>query len=911
VSESRNEFYHERVLIRTKLNRPELPARQVVRPRLLGRLDVAADSRVALLAAPAGCGKTTLAVQWLAQRTGESAWVSLDSADSDPERLSRYLVAAFQAVRPESLLRTAALLDAASLPPWGYFSEVLISELATIDDPFTLALDDYHTINSDEIHALICDLVEHLSPNLHLLILSRTDPPWPLGRWRAMGWLAEIRQRDLRFETEETRAFFAVKESFELAVGDLDLLTKKTEGWVAGLQLARISMSRAEDAHESVQRFSGSDRLVVDYLMDDVLAAQPPEVRTLWAATAHLERFCAPLCEWLLSGDLARHEAADILARLARENLFLVPLDASHTWFRYHHLFGHFLVHHLPEAGSPEHRRSTARRAAEWFAREGQLADALRLWIEAGDLDAAANYLGKELNAILDQDYSLRLLRQLLTQFPPGAEHGRLPLLVAHAHTAIVQFDLPRMGTLMSEAELCRGADPEAGQAGAGDFGADLDAQRAYLHLWRGEPEKTIEYAERALKRLPEDDIGKARLTAEQYKAYGLYLVGRSEECLSFLTSAIRHEDARGGKRSGGLRIALIQLRRIAGDLAGTQMVAQQAELALQRHQTARYFSGETFYNLGALALERGFLDQAAHWLGRVADLRYQLFARSYQDALIGLALIAERRRDREDLERWTREARTWAVEIGNEDCLRVAESLERSLAARAGVVVPTIPAPDPIQDKISIWLEVPTISHAEILVTHPDAQIRQAALPYIDEAIAVMTSAFNALQALRLSVLRAVALAEVGRREEALDELGRAITKAGPQDFIRPFFGGGARTAALLGELASRRGLSGFLAGVLREIEDGAAPAARSAMQVPHTQNGSAPTGELTLRELETLELVAKRLTNKEIGAQLNITPGAVTKRLIAVYAKLGVHGRREAATEAEKRGILEEQRS
>lgn len=898
----------EQILIRTKMNRPQLPADIIARPRLLERLDKTWGRRVTLISAPAGYGKSTLAVQWLEGCPSKIAWISLDPDDRNPDRFSRYLVASIQAALPGCLPRSTALLNAVSPPAWSYFSEVVVSELGELDQALVLVFDDFQSIDSGSIGKLVSSMVEHLPERLGLLLLSRADPSLPLGRWRAKGWLTEIRARDLRFETEEIHAFFADASSIGLSDADLSMLERKTEGWVAGLQFIKLSIRQSDDPRKSVERFSGSNRLIVDFLVDEVLAVQPPEVRELMAATATLKRFCAPLCERLLSESTVRPSAADLLAHIERENLFLVALDADHRWFRYHNLFGQLLAHHLPGAASQEYRRGIARKAAEWFAGQGLVKEALQLWIEAGDLDSAANYLGSQLHGILEEDYSLSVLRRLLALFPPGAEQGRLPLLVAHAYTAIVFFDLPRLASLLEEADVWCGYDPDTGKARSEDFRADLHAQRAFLHAWRGEPEKAVMHAERALKLISDDDIGKARFTASMYKAAGLYLTDRYGECVSFLREAIHQEDLHGRKGSGALRIALGHLNLMANDLASANMVAQQAIVALQTGQTARYFFGETYYLFGVLALERDLLGKAADCFERLVDLRYLFIAWAFQDALIGLALVAERRGDREALERWTHEARVWAVEIRNKDCLRASESFERRLYARAGSAVPTIPAPVPIHDAVNIRLEVPSITHAEILVTHPHAEIRRDALPYIEEAIAVMERSFNARQVLRLLVLRAVALAEAGRREEAFDGLDRAITMAEPQGSIRPFLGGGERTAALLAELASRRGRSGFLDRVLRAVNKGTAPVARTNPEAGDGSDPGSPDEALTLRELETLELLAGRLTNKEIATRLKITPGAVNKRLLSIYAKLDVHGRREAVAEAVKRGLLKQ---
>ena len=455
-STERDVDHPDRILIQSKLEPPPLPGRLVARPRLVERLERGLDGRVTLIAAPAGYGKTTLALQWLAQRTGDTAWVSLSHRESEPERFASYLVTAIRNQRPGALAQTAALLDARTASPWSYFSEVLVSELAALEKTLLLALDDYHVIASREVHELVVRMVEELPETVCVAALGRIDPPWPLGRWRGKGWLSELRGRDLRFTPDEIRAYFTGQDEPSLDDAEIDVLGARTEGWAVGLQLARISVAQAPNPHERARHFSGDDQLVVDYLMSEVLALQPPEVRRLFAVTAPLERFSAPLCAHLLAECWPECDAEELLARLERHQLFLFPLDAEHRWFRYHHLFRQLLLQRLPELESPEQRARITARAAEWFAGEGLVEEAIQLWLDAGEVDAAADLLGHHLHRVIDEDLSRRLLKRWLELFPPGAKRDRLPLLVADLYLRVVRWDIEGIAELLERAEEVR-----------------------------------------------------------------------------------------------------------------------------------------------------------------------------------------------------------------------------------------------------------------------------------------------------------------------------------------------------------------------------------------------------------------------------------------------------------------------
>jgi len=895
------------VVIPTKLSPPALPAGTIERPRLLARLGEPAGWRLALVSAPAGYGKTTLALQWLTGREGDVVWLSLDGADESPDRFLRYLVAGVRAKRPRKLARVASLLSAQTPPPLDYVAEVLLADLGELDVPTVLVLDDLQTIVRGESQDLVGRVVERLPESVRILGITRSDPAWPLGRWRGRGWLAEIRARDLRFTAEEAQLFLGEAAASGLSRDDLALLTERTEGWPAGLQLARITIARAADPGAVARRFGGSDRLVVDYLMDEVLSAQPPEILRLLAATAPLERFCAPLCDHLLSGSGAEGPGRELLAELARRGLFLVPLDSEDRWYRYHHLFAQLLLSHLPEVSRTERRREIERRAAEWFAAEGSAEEALNLWIRGGDLDAAAALFGAHLDEVLDESDALRILQRWLAVFPPGAEAGRPALLVARAHERYMLYDLGAVAAAVEEAEACLAGARERAKEEWQGLDVDLEALRSFLAYWQGDADAAVRHSERALARLEGGAKGWARSMATIYRIGGLYLGGRGEEAHRFIEEQILEECLRKGPHVGRIATARGYLCLYAYDLDGVERAARRLKELSATLPVFDHWLTEADYQLGVVALERDRLTAAAKHFRQVLDRRYLGLSRFVHDAWIGLALVAERRGEAESCAAEAAAARVWALEAGDPSSILVSDSFDSRGRAGADEGAASDWASAQVVDGPSLWLEVPAITRCERLLLDPDPQIRRSALAAIDATAPRFEARRNVRQLLRLSVLRADALAERGERAAALDELGRALDVAAPQGAVRPFLGGGGVRRELLEAVARRGRHRELIARVLSP--PGEAPVALAGSQAKTDANRleAGPSEPLTLRERQVLELLADRLSNKEIAARLSVSSEAVKKRLLNLYAKLGVHGRSDAVRAALACSLLE----
>jgi len=402
-------------LLTTKLYIPSQRPNLVLRPRLMARLEDALRLRrqLTLVSAKAGSGKTTLVSEWLHGQERRATWLSLDANDNDPQRFTRYLVAALQQLDSQIGQTALSQLALSPLPQAEAVVETLINDLAGSVTPFTLVLDDYHLIRNEWIHQAVEFLAEYQPPQMHLILITRVDPPLPLARLRGRGQMTEIRDLDLRFTVDEAAWF--VNRIMELGLPDdaVSALERRTEGWIVGLQMAAISMrgrKRDGDLIAFVEAFDGTNRYILDYLMEEVLEQQTPAVQAFLVETSILDRMCGTLCDAVRSGQAGGCDSQAILVQLERSNLFVTSLDDERKWYRYHHLFADLLKSTLAQRHSAEQIRELHRRASRWHQGEGSLEEAMTHAIAAEDYERAAAMIDENIVSMLSQSEGLTLL---------------------------------------------------------------------------------------------------------------------------------------------------------------------------------------------------------------------------------------------------------------------------------------------------------------------------------------------------------------------------------------------------------------------------------------------------------------------------------------------------------------------
>jgi LuxR family maltose regulon positive regulatory protein len=503
-----NEEFVARPLMTTKLYVPRARPGLVVRSRLLERLDAGAAARLTLLSAPPGFGKTTLLAEWSRAATDPAkkvAWVSLDAGDNDPASFWPYVVASLEALVP-GLREACQELANAGQPPGPEPITTLLNELAGVTEEIWLVLDDYHLLENHDVQDGVRFLVEHLPPQVHVLISTRVDPDLPLSRWRGRGELVELRAADLRFTREEVADYLRAATGLELAATDVDALGERTEGWIAALQLAALSLRGREDASGFIERFAGDDRYIVDYLMDEVLAHQPDDVRDFLLRTAVLDRLSGDLCDAVTGLEGGN----GTLARLERANLFVVPLDDQLVWFRYHHLFADVLRARLL-AERPGEASLLHRRASTWHEANGLIDEAIGHALSAGDVDHAGELIEAALPEARRDRRDAALIGWLRAL--PEDTIGRSPLLTTfQGWASLVAGDLDAMQARLDHADALLAAvplgtpPPWAETEELRTLPATIAIYRASLSQARGDLPGVVRHARRALDAAGPDD---------------------------------------------------------------------------------------------------------------------------------------------------------------------------------------------------------------------------------------------------------------------------------------------------------------------------------------------------------------------------------------------------------------------
>lgn len=879
--------------LHTKVLLPPARAAAVTRPRLLAQLDagLAAGRRLSLVAAPAGYGKTTLAADWVRQMARPAVWLTLDERDNDLAQLSRYLHLAVARLDTELGRNLQAALDAPTLPPLEELVAALLQDLedarqAAASDTILLTLDDCHKLGEPTAHAWLTLLVECLPPGCHLLLLSREDPPLPLPRLRARNQLTEVRAQELRFTTDEARAFFAEVMDLALAPELVAALEARTEGWIASLQLAALSLQGRSlaQAEAFVRDFSGSHRYVFDYLAEEVLGQQDAELRAFLEQTALLERFHAPLCQAVTG----REDSQVMLLRLERANLFLIPLDDERVWYRYHHLFADY----LRSSVAPAERAQRLGEAARWCASAGLLVEAVQ-YAQASDdqeslaavvegaLQQAAAWSGGELATLV------RWIDAL-----PGQVLGVHPRLCLDASRALFLSGRLTLATrLLDQAEDHLRAAPE--DAERETLLAIAAIYRAAPTAVQGEVQRAIQTVTEARTRLPvTETLAHARAADTLGLAYGL--AGDLAQCERWYDEA-----GRLGQAAGVGYLAINARCEVAVAQLGQGRLAQARESC---HEALALAGGAPLPPTGFALTILGEIAYEQSDLAAAEELLREGLARAERGGLVDDLRAAQLLRARLCHARGDLAGMTAAVERANA-LLPVHEAprLARLAGARrawAQLALRNIAAAGRWATNFAAWRQ------GEQVETNEDVELLalgRIALALGDHAqatgvlheLATATLAGGRVRA-GIAALMLLALARRAAQDLAGAEtaLARALQLAAPEGFVRLFLDEGAALAPLLphARAAAPQLVERLIAALAPEVARTTLPSADA----------------LSEQELRVLRLLVAGHSNQEIAAALVISVGTAKWHVHNILQKLGVGNRPKAIARARELGLV-----
>ncbi len=909
-------------LITTKLHRPLVAGDHVERPRLLQQLQRGLSQPLNLVCAGAGFGKTTLVSCWLssleapgAPEAGavRTAWLSLDAQDSDLEGFVTYLVAALRTLFPDACAATLDLIHAQMEPPPELLAATLLNEIALLPERFILALDDFGAIGGEAVPELLNRLVQHWPPPLHMVLISRHNPPLPLARLRAHGQLTDIRSRDLRFTAEETAAYLDMALSAPLSQPVLAAIEQRTEGWIAGLQLATLALRTLSDTEIDETISSVGEADAVQYLVDEVLSGQPLAIQDFLLRTSILDRFCAPLCEAVAGGEDARWPAQQSLAWIERANLFVVPLDRQQQWYRYHHLFQEMLRDRLLVRLGADGVRRLHRRAAAWLAGQGYVDEALHHALAADDQQQAAGLLERQLRDALNHDEWPALARKLRL-LPEELVERRPWLLMTKAWTLSSSWQLGALPHVLDQIEALLAAEGE-GSLSADELGdlpalrgqvAALRAQLAYLD---NRPADALAYCQQALASLPKPWLY-PRGGAMIYYGMSMQALGRGEDARLLLLSEYEGLADRTDAYALRLLLSLTIAHFQDGQLERARQAAQEMLHQAQRSRMS-VPEGWAHYYLARVAYQWNDLNLAMTHFGELVDMRYRVHAHAARNGLIGLVHVYGIAGKLDAA--W----QTWQL-LSQFDLEVTGHEAEETRALRAwlhlrqGDLVSAGRWADAftgsVPDRPLIWLHHPHVTKARILLARGAQADLTGALEIANAFYAVAERTHNALASAKGLLLRALALTAQGHAEAARIALRQAVALAQPDGFIRVFVDFGSPMQVLLRQLSGKETSDEAIQRVLAtfpDTQDGSAGEAR-AQPAPRSLKVAGLVEPLTTREREILLLLREPLSGKEIAHRLFISTTTFKRHTANIYGKLGVHNRWDAVAAAEALGIF-----
>ena len=899
-------------LLATKLSIPRPRPDRLARSRLRQRLDEGLGRPLILVCTPAGFGKTTLLADWATSTAMPVAWLSLDPDDNDPARFWRYVVAALERAGVPVAERVGSLSPHGAEASSHAVVTAVINELEAQPNEVALALDDYQVIESEPIHDDVAFLLNHLPPQLQLVIAGRSDPPLPLARLRAAGRLCELRAADLRFTPEETAAFLRDLWGLNLPPEAVTILGSRTEGWAVGLQLAALSLRDRPDPDGFLDAFSGTHRFILDYLSEEVLERQPQPVRAFLLQTSILERLSGPLCDAVTGTSGGQ----DMLEALERANLFLISLDEERRWYRFHHLFADLLRASL-QRSHPELVPELHRRAADWCQQHGLIDDAVRHRLGSGEAPSAARLVEEHLDDTLRRGEDV-IVQRWLSALPEQAVKAVPALCLAQGLMELHLGHLHSVEGLLKHAERAfdlRQAPPRPVRTTAGmvaELPAAISLLRAELAAVRGDSAGTAAHARSALAGMAAGEHG-PRFWARWLLAYADWLGGRMEDAeRAFAALVVEGRATAELEPVMSTGFTLGQVQRARGRLGAALRTHQDGlRFAVERGRHTAYYAGEPHVGIAEVLYERNELDLALEHVIRGIELcRQVLVLRKWDRGLCTLGWI-----------RQAMGAPDAALAAMDEACrlypmMDVASLFNPATAERARLLLAHGRVDEAARwteerglsddDEVSYPRERDHLVLARVLLARAEPA---RALGLLDRLEALAERQGRAGSVIEIRALRALALQAAGDHEGALTAVAEALALAQPERYVRVFADEGPRMAALLKSIigARRSGRAAAASGAAQEHVNRVVQAfAPAGPRGTAAAVGSGLIEPLTDRELEVLSFIAAGRRNREIANELVVTIETVKKHTSHIFDKLAAANRTEAVARARQLGLL-----
>jgi LuxR family transcriptional regulator, maltose regulon positive regulatory protein len=879
-------------VLATKLYIPPLRPKIVSRLALIQKINdgISAGRKLTLISAPAGFGKTTLVSEWVAVCGRPVAWFSLDEGDNDPARFLIYLVTALQTIWPNVGAGVLRILQSPQLPPTESILTTILNEITTIPDNFILVLDDYHLADAKAVDNALTFLLDHLPSQMHLVITTREDPNLPLARFRVRGQLTELRAADLRFTPAEAAEFLKQVMELNISTEDVIILEARTEGWIAGLQLAALSMQGLQDIPGFIQAFAGDHRYIVDYLVEEVLKRQPEAVRSFLLQTSILDRLNGPLCEAVtgLPGGKAR------LDTLQRGNFFLIPLDDKRYWYRYHHLFADVLRMHL-QAEQPDQVPALHRRASEWYEQNDLEIEAFQQATAANDIERAERLMeGKGIP--LQYRGAMTPILHWLESLPTEVLDAKPSLWVTYASaSAMVGKSINSIEAMLQAAETAlQDAEPDGKTR---DLVGHVAAIRAMLAFHHNQVETMLAQSHRALEYLHPKNLP-TRATTTWTLGYAYQLQGdRAAAKLAY------NEAISISQESGNIMVTIAA----ATCLGQVYESENQLFLAAESYRRVLQLAGdppqsgacEAYLGLARVFYQWNNLDTAQQHGQQSLQLARQM-ENVATPAACGVMLARLKLAQGE-----VDSAATYLAQA--EQFVRLHNFVHLVPEVAAAQVITMLHRGNLTSAAHLAGTHELPISQARVYLAQGDARAALAVLELLRQQVEAKGWVDERL---KIMSLQAVAFHAFGEHEQAVQVLGEALTLAEPQGYIRLFLDEGPPMAQLLRE-ANAHGIMPDYTGKLLAGFETQGQESTSVSPIPDWQSQSPPASQsliepLSQRELDVVRLFRTDLSGREIAQELVIALSTVRTHTKSIFSKFNVNNRRAAVKRAAELDLI-----
>ena len=903
----------ENELLYTKLHPPPLPDVLIERENLFGFFDRQVSVSFTLVSAPAGYGKSTFVRHWLEHHNLKSSWISLDEFDNDLHRFFRYILAAINQLFPGSCSRSESLIKFNHLPSVDILLRHLANDLFSIKKKFVLVLDDYQFIKDTSINAFIEQILRQPIPSLHLILISRRDPALPLSTLRSKINMVEIRVQDLRFSRSESRLLVEKKANLSLLEEDLNELVKRTEGWIAGLHLTALTLRNQPNISEILKCLPEDNRYVVDYIVAEVISKQPQQFQEALLAISILERFNKSLCEAVCNEICFvadAQEDIELITWIEEGDLFLIPLDGSRTWFRFHHLFRSLLNHQLVNKFSKEQINNFYVRAGKWFADHKYIEESIHYLLKGNDIERAIDTIAENRHSMMNQE-KWHLLERCLENIPSQVIDKNLELVIAKAWTLdrgvriaeVCQY-VEKAGVLIAEYEKKYDSLPKT-------LNAEYKSLKSFVLYLNGEGEEAACHAQQALADLPAEALS-VRGFSTILLAGSYQMIGKLDKAYKLIDSAFKNECPKGSTYHSRLFVSLCFINWIAADMSGLIRAGREL-LKLGNNSNlpesislGNYFLGTGYYNLNQLGTARKHFKE-------VFDTQSYTNVWDYVHCGLGLALINSAEGKHTEANSILEQIVSFSFQKNNTDITKIADALMTEIKLRQGDYKSCLHwiknyNSKPFSPGYRSYIS--QLTYAKALLAQKDHKSLEEGRSLLQELYEYYKDNNNVKYLIDVCLLQSLYLEKSGFIDDALIKLEEAVETAEPSGLIQPFLDLGQDVYKILIKCKNANITSPYVKTLLKAFVDYNPSIHNDVSQLKQSGKNTDiyknPQTSLTNRECQLLKLVSDGLSNDEIAEELFISTETVKTHLSNIYKKLEVKNRRLAVIKAHSVGIL-----